>query len=110
MENNTDNGAHSFTEGAEFIEVRKTNCLAAEIITVKAILIIELQSKMDWVNKIPNKLPTKIHGENFLFIDKNGNALFLGLDFQLAEEHKLFPVKVYRLESIIMNMTSNKQS
>lgn len=80
----------------------------SQSISVQATLIIQLDSKSDWVNKIPNKLPKKLNGEHFLFLDKNGNALFLGLDFKLAEENNLFPVKVYRLESVLQKINNVK--
>ena len=71
-----------------------------EEIKVKASLIIELKSIRHWANKIPNALPEKLPGEYFLFLDKNGNVLFRGLDFHIAEAMDCFPVSVFRLESV----------
>lgn len=69
-------------------------------IKVKATLIIELETKQDWVNKIPMCLPEKLPGEYFLFLDKNGNVLFRGFDFEVAKEFDCFPVSVFRLQSV----------
>ena len=69
-------------------------------ITIKARLIVELNTKEDWINKIPKRLPEKTPGEHFLFIDKNGNTLELGVDFRIAECDDTFPIKVYRTQSV----------
>lgn len=66
-----------------------------EKITVNAVFVIELKSKQDWVNKLPQSLPTLARGEEFIFIDSNGNFLTMGADFSAAEEIKTYPVKVY---------------
>lgn len=69
----------------------------AEIIpiTINGTKIIELETKADWINKIPEKLPSKKSEDEFLFVDKNGNLLTIGYDFRVAEEQGAFPVTVY---------------
>lgn len=72
-----------------------------ETITVKAELLMELKSKQDWVNRIPWHLPEKRYeSEKFLWIDKNGNQFERGLDFMLADEHDLYPCRIYRIPAI----------
>lgn len=58
-------------------------------------LILELESKRAWVNKIPDSLPEKGRGENFIFIDRFGNIATIGEDFSSAEKCNAFPVRVY---------------
>jgi hypothetical protein len=60
-------------------------------------LILTLESKSDWIRKVPNHLPEKnYYNEHFIWIDANGNTLSMGIDFALAEEMNSYPVKVYR--------------
>lgn len=67
-------------------------------IQVQAEPLFELASKQDWVNKVPGILPDKKRREEkWIWIDKNGNSLEIGLDFMVAEELQTYPVKVYRL-------------
>lgn len=71
-----------------------------ENITVKAEFLLQLESKQDWINKIPKRLPKKkFETELFLWIDKNGNQFERGLDFQIAEEQNL-PCRIYRVQTI----------
>jgi hypothetical protein len=69
----------------------------AEIIpiTINGTKIIELDSKADWINQIPKRLPLKKSEDEFLFVDKNGNLLTIRLDFRVAEEQGAYPVTVY---------------
>lgn len=69
----------------------------AEIIpiTINGTKIIELESKQDWINQIPRKLPLKKSEDEFLFVDKNNNLLTIGRDFQAAEEQGAYLVTVY---------------
>lgn len=72
-----------------------------EQIKVNGILILELQSKQDWVNKVPSQLPSKSRGaENYLWVDKNGNVFECGADFKAAEEQSSYPCKVYKLQNV----------
>lgn len=72
-----------------------------ETITVKAELLLQLESRQDWINKIPKHLPQKKYdNEKFLWIDKNGNEFERGADFQIAEEQNLFPCRIYRVQTI----------
>lgn len=62
-------------------------------------LLFTLQNKQDWVNKCPGIIPPKkYYGEEFIFVDTNGNILKMGMDFMAAEKQKTYPVKVYRLK------------
>lgn len=60
-------------------------------------LILTLESKNEWVRKVPHHLPEKNYrNEQFIWIDANGNTLVMGEDFAAAERIKSYPVKVYR--------------
>ena len=65
-------------------------------VAVKSEFVVELESKDDWVNKIPRWLPEKKEAESFLFIDKNGNIAAMGKDFMVAEDKATYPIKVYK--------------
>lgn len=70
-------------------------------ITVNAELLFELESKQDWINKIPEIMPVKRRGaESWIWLDKNGNVFEVGLDFSKAEKHNTYPCKVYRPLSV----------
>lgn len=72
-----------------------------EKIFINGVLILELKSKQDWINKLPNHLPKKTRGnENYLFVDKNGNVFETGADFIAAEEQDSYPCKIYKLQSV----------
>jgi hypothetical protein len=72
-----------------------------ENITVKAELLFELESKQDWINRVPRILPAKTRpGESWIWVDKNGNVFECGADFMAAEKHSTYPCKVYRLNSV----------
>lgn len=69
-----------------------------ESIKVKGELLLTLKSKDDWINRVPRHLPDKIRGgEQWLWVDKNGNVFECGLDFMVAEELDTYPCSVYRL-------------
>jgi hypothetical protein len=60
-------------------------------------LVLTLESKNDWFNKVPNKLPKKKYrDEQFFWIDANGNTMVMGEDLSAAERMSSFPIKVYR--------------
>lgn len=64
-------------------------------IEVEELLILEKFS--DWVNKCPDRLPSKKYSKNeFIFIDNYGFFLETGADFQSAKDKGHFPVTVYR--------------
>ncbi len=70
-------------------------------IEIEAEVILTLESKSDWISKCPERLPhNKRPGENYLFLDKNGNVLERGADFMAAEKLDTYPVKVYRLKPV----------
>lgn len=70
-------------------------------ITFNGELLLTLDSKQDWINKVPRHLPLKkYYKEEFLWLDKNGNHLVIGEDFQAAEKMQSYPVKVYRLQRV----------
>lgn len=72
-----------------------------EKITVNGEFLFELSSKQDWVNRVPNILPSKTRAaEQWLWVDKNGNVFECGADFIAAEKQDSYPCKVYRLQNI----------
>lgn len=72
-----------------------------EKLTINATPVLTINSKQDWINKVPNRLPVKTRGaERFLFVDKHGNVFETGLDFQIAEEINSYPCIVYKLMSV----------
>ena len=82
-----------------------------ESITVKAEFLFELKSKQDWINRVPKILPAKTRGgEQWLWIDKNGNNFELGIDFEVAEQQSTYPCKVYRLQSVSAAQQINKST
>lgn len=73
-------------------------------IEIQAEVLLILESKTDWINKCPHRLPhNKRSGENYLFLDKNGNVLENGRDFESAKELETYPVTVYRLIPVHLN-------
>lgn len=77
-----------------------------ETIQVNGELLFTLKSKRDWINRVPKILPEKTRGgEQWLWIDKNGDVFEGGVDFMAAEEVNTYPCKVYRLSSVA---TANK--
>lgn len=72
-----------------------------EEIKVKGELLFVLENKQQWVNRLPQILPEKTRGgEQWVWVDKNGNVFELGPDFTAAEQFSTYPCKVYRLESV----------
>ena len=73
-----------------------------EKITVIGEFLFELQSKQQWINRVPQILPDKIRGkgEQWVWVDKNGNVFECGADFSDAEKNETYPCKVYRLQSV----------
>jgi hypothetical protein len=72
-----------------------------EKITVNAEFLFELQSKQQWVSRVPRCLPEKTRGaEQWIWVDKNGNTFEIGADFYTAEKMDSYPCKVYRLCSV----------
>lgn len=63
-------------------------------------LILTLESKNDWINKMPLHLPEKRKAEQRIWLDKNGNCLAIGEDFAEAEFQHSYPVKVYSLRRV----------
>lgn len=72
-----------------------------ETIQVKGELLFVLNNKREWVNRVPEILPEKTRaGEQWLWVDKNGNNFEIGKDFAMAEKLDTYPCKVYRLCSV----------
>ena len=72
-----------------------------ENFTVKGELLFELNSKKDWINRVPGILPAKNRfEESWIWVDINGNVFDCGADFSAAEKLETFPCKVYRLQSV----------
>ncbi len=72
-----------------------------DTIEIKAEFLLEIKSKRDWINRLPEALPKKkTFSEMFLFVDKNGYVFLTGKDFSVAEQLKSYPCKVYRLINV----------
>ena len=72
-----------------------------ENITVKGEFLLELKSEREWVNNVPKILPAKIrNGEQWLWVDKNGNTFECGADFMAATKKDSYPCRVYRLQTV----------
>lgn len=72
-----------------------------QLINVMGELIIEFANKQEWINKCPHWLPKKQSAaEIWLWIDKMGNVLTVGEDFESAVKFGTYPVKVYRLQRV----------
>ncbi|MFA6400908.1 MAG: hypothetical protein WCX31_04675 [Salinivirgaceae bacterium] len=68
-----------------------------EKISVNAEFLFKLSSKKEWINRVPDILPEKTtKAEEWIWIDKNGNSMIIGEDFQAAQDMDSYPVKVYR--------------
>lgn len=63
-------------------------------------LILTLNSKNDWVRKVPEWLPEKREAEVRVWLDENDNCLAMGVDFMEAENIKSYPVRVYSLRRV----------
>jgi len=71
-----------------------------QLILLNAELILELHTKNQWINRVPDCLPEKRYfKEEFLFIDSHGNKMHCGGDFSAAEKLDSYPVRVYRLKT-----------
>lgn len=82
-----------------------------EEIKLKVELLFTLNSKKDWINKVPRILPKKNRGnESFLWVDKNGCVLEYGADFMAAEELDSYPCKVYRTITVSQFLNDYKQN
>ncbi len=67
-------------------------------VEVNGELLFVLESKQQWINRVPGILPDKTRrGEVWIWVDKNGNVFNAGEDFMAAEEMDSYPCKVYRL-------------
>jgi hypothetical protein len=72
-----------------------------EKITVNGELVFELESKREWLRKVPQILPVKTRfTETLIWVDKNGDIFEIGKDFTVAEEKQTYPCKVYRLQNV----------
>lgn len=76
--------------------------MSLETIQVKGELLFVLESKQDWINRVPRIMPPKERGkfEAWLWLDVNGNVFEIGLDFSVAERAHTYPCKVYRLQNV----------
>lgn len=72
-----------------------------EQIKINAELVLVLESKQAWVNRVPECLPKPtMAAQQLIFIDANGNHAAIGEDFRIAEETQSYPISVYRLQRI----------
>jgi hypothetical protein len=70
-------------------------------VPVKAEFLFQLNSKREWVNRVPCILPEKIRtGETWIWVDKDGYVFEKGADFMKADEIKSYPCKVYRTVNV----------
>ena len=68
-----------------------------EKVTLNVELLFTLNSKREWINRVPAILPAKRdRNEEWIWIDTNGNSMAIGEDFAAAEKMDSYPVKVYR--------------
>lgn len=81
-----------------------------EKVTVNGELLFELSSKQDWINRVPKILPPKRTGEQWIWVDKNGDIFERGADFMAAEENNYYPCKVYRLQSVVGALKNHNKS
>ncbi len=58
--------------------------------------ITTFHNKREWINKAQSRIGGFRLDQKILCVDKNGNILTIGLDFMVAEDHDLYPVKAYR--------------
>lgn len=71
------------------------------VIVVNAELLFTLESKQEWINRVPRILPKKTRGgEQWIWVDKNGDVFEKGSDFEAAQKHDTYPCKVFRLQSV----------
>lgn len=72
-----------------------------EKVGVNAVFLLELQSKDEWIRRVPKCLPPKqTKGEQWIWVDKNGNVFHIGEDFEIAENENTYPCRIYRLQTI----------
>ena len=71
-----------------------------EKVKYNAELILTLNSKQEWVNRIPDELPEKRKAEQRVWLDANDNCLAIGEDFSAAELVNSYPVRVYSLQRV----------
>lgn len=78
---------------------------------IKAELVLQLESKRQWIAQVPTRLPKKkYYNEQFLWLDSKGNNMVIGEDFHAAEELGTYPVKIYRLVRAAEALEVQKQS
>lgn len=100
--NNGDSGnTRNLCDNCIGMDAGNTEPETQEKITVNAEFLFELESKQAWVNRVPKILPQKIRGgEQWIWLDKNGNVFELGKDFMAAEKHNTYPCRVYRVQNV----------
>lgn len=81
-----------------------------EKLTINAEPFLVLQSKQDWISKVPGRLPEKQYkAETWICIDSNGDHLAIGEDFTAAETKASYPVCFYRLQRVAQTLKNDKQ-
>lgn len=66
-------------------------------VTIKAEPVVIFDTFQQWVNNAASTLGGFSKKEKIICIDKNGNGLTSGEDFEIASVEKLFPVTAYRV-------------
>lgn len=80
-------------------------------IVVNAELLFVLESEQQWVNRVPKMLPEKTRsGEQWIWLDKNGNVFEAGRDFMSATRQNSYPCKVFRVKCVADNEFLTPQS
>jgi hypothetical protein len=78
-------------------------------IQVNAEYLCTFKSFIQWVNKSTSWIGGFSKYEKIVCLDKNGNTLTGGEDFQFADKNDLFPVKAYRLLRSSEEIVSKEQ-
>lgn len=78
-------------------------------IQVNAEYLCTFKSFSQWVNKASSWIGRLPKNEKIVCLDKNGNTVTGGEDFQFADKNDLFPVKAYRLLRSSEEIVSKEQ-
>lgn len=79
-------------------------------IKINGQFMLQLNSKAEWVRKLPEALPKIGMSDKYLFVDKNGDLLTIGADFIAAEKKSSYPVRVYLAQRTSTSPTKEKEA
>lgn len=79
---------------------------------IQAQEVCEFSNFNSWIHNAKNWLGCFSNDEKIICIDKNGNALTCGKDFQHARDTDMFPIKAYRVirnteEKVVKSISNN---